>query len=554
MGSDLNKLDKQQLIEEIKILQAQDKDVSDTDILLHELQVHQLELEMQNQELRESQQSLEETRDRYADLYDFAPVCYINLDEAGIVLNINLTGAALLDQARSYIIGQPLSKWVVKPDVRIFFSHLKKSLNSDQKVSDEIKLSSNSGKQIDARIESIRGWSSENSTYVCQCVILDVTEQNKSKKEISLKARQLKIITDALPVLVAYISDEEEYQFVNRSYTDWFGISAENIKGKKIGEVWEEDNYRKLYKKFKISLAGSLVTFDMELEFSKTKKRYINATFIPDTDIDGRVHGVIIMIGDITDRLLIEAIDRKRLLETAHYSRLNAMGEMASEIAHELNQPLAAISIYSDACRRLVKSNKAEPDQIMQSLTDINEQAVRAGDVIRRIREFASKKELLIVSTSMNDIVQEAMSLIAVELRSHNVKLILELADDLPLLLLDRILIEQVILNLSRNAMEAMEEIDESQRLLQISTVAVRKAKIEICIEDQGPGMTIDQIKRIFEPFHTSKSEGMGMGLTISQSIVETHHGRLWAIQNDCGGTTFCFTLPLDNEELSNER
>lgn len=554
MGSDLNKLDKQQLIEEIKILQAQDKDVSDTDTLLHELQVHQLELEMQNQELRESQQLLEETRDRYADLYDFAPVCYINLDETGLILNINLTGAALLGQVRSYIIGQPLSKWIVKSDVRIFFSHLKKSLLSDKKVSDEVKLSSNSGKQIDARIESIRGWSSENSTYVCQCVILDVTEQNKSKKEISLKARQLKIITDALPVLVAYISDKEEYQFVNRSYTDWFGISAEKIKGKKIGEVWEEDNYKKLYKEFQVALAGRLNTFDMELQFPGAKKKYINATFIPDSDIDGRVHGVIIMIGDITDRLLIETIDRKRLLETAHYSRLNAMGEMASEIAHELNQPLAAISIYSDACRRLVKSNKAEPDQIMQSLTDINEQAVRAGDVIRRIREFASKKELLIVSTSINDIVQEAMSLIAVELRSHNVKLILELADDLPLLLLDRILIEQVILNLSRNAMEAMEEIDESQRLLQISTVAVRQAKIEVCIEDQGPGMTIDQIKRIFEPFHTSKSEGMGMGLTISQSIVETHHGRLWAIQNDCGGTTFCFTLPLDYEELSNER
>lgn len=552
MGSDLKRLDKQQLIEEIKILQAQDKDVSDTDILLHELQVQQLELEMKNQELRESQQLLEETRDRYADLYDFAPVCYINMDEMGSILDINLTGTALLGQERMRIIGQPISKWIVKPDVRIIFSHLQKAFLSDQKVSDELQLLSNSGKQIDARIESIRGWSAENSSYVCQSVILDVTEQNKSNKEISLKARQLKIITDALPVLVAYINDEEEYLFVNRSYTDWFGISAEKINGKKIDEVWEEDNYQKLYKKFRIALAGSLITFDMQLEFSKAKKRDINATFIPDTDVDGRVHGIIIMIGDITDRLLVEAIDRKRLLETAHYSRLNAMGEMASEIAHELNQPLAAISIYSDACRRLVKSNKAEPGQIMQSLTDINEQAARAGDVIRRIREFASKKELQIVSTSINDIVQEAMSLIAVELRSHNVKLILELADDLPLLLLDSILIEQVILNLSRNAMEAMEEIDESQRLLKINTVAVRPAEIEVCIEDQGPGMTIDQIKRIFEPFHSSKSEGMGMGLTISQSIIETHRGRLWAIQNDCGGTTFCFTLPLDNEEILN--
>ena len=507
---------------------------------------------MQNQELRESQQLLEETRDRYADLYDFAPVCYINLDETGNVLNINLTGAALLDEVRTHIIGQPISKWIAKSDVRIFFSHLKKALLSDQKVTDEIKLSSHSGKYIEARVESIRGWSVENSAYVCQSVILDVTEQNIAKREVSLKARQLKSITNALPVLVAYINNDKEFKFVNRAYTDWFGIPAEKINGKKIEEVWGEDNYRKLHEKVMIALAGRLMTFDMELEFSENNKKYINATLIPDSDIDGQVHGVIVMIGDITDRRLVESIDRKRLLETAHYSRLNAMGEMVSQIAHELNQPLSAISIYSDACRRMVKANKADPDQIMESLSHINEQATRAGDVIRRIREFASKKELQIVNTSINDIVEEAMALIAVELRSHNVNLILKLADDLPLLYVDRILIEQVILNLSRNAIEAMDEITESQRLLQISTVFVKQGEIEVYIEDQGPGMTIEQIKRIYEPFHTSKSEGMGMGLTISQSIIETHQGRLWAVQNAYGGTTFCFTLPLNNEGISN--
>lgn len=554
MTSELDKLDKQQLVEQIKILQAQDNNVSDTDVLLHELQVHQLELEMQNQELIESQLLLEETRDRYADLYDFAPVCYINLDKTGIVININLTGAELLDQVRARIIDQPVSKWIVRRDVNKFFNHLQKALASDQKISDEIELTNNSGKQIDARIESVRAWSAERSAYVCQSVVLDITEQNKSKKEISLKARQLKIITDALPVLIAYINEHEEYLFVNRAYTDWFGISKEKINGKKISEVWEEDDYHKLYEKFRIALSGKQLAFDMELAFSEAKKRYINVTFIPDFDSEQRVHGVIIMIGDITDRLLIEAIDRKRLLETAHYSRLNSMGEMASEIAHELNQPLAAISIYSDACRRLVESNKAEPAKIMRLLSDINGQAVRAGDVIRRIRDFASKKELLKVSTSINNVVKEAMSLIAVELRSHNVKLSLELDNDLPQVLLDRILIEQVVLNLSRNAMEAMEEIDQSQRLLKIRTVNMQPSEIEVCIEDQGPGMSIDQIKNIFEPFHTSKTDGMGMGLTISHTIIETHHGRLWANQNDCGGTTFCFTLPLEQEGITNER
>lgn len=551
MVSDLDKLDKQQLIDKAKSLQAQNIDmenVENTKYLLHELQVHQIELEMQNRELRESQALLEETRDRYADLYDFAPVTILNLDKKGVVKNINLTGAEALGDLRSRIIDKPFTKWVVKDSVSDFFNHLHKTLWSDNKTYNEIKIKSRSGKEIDMRIESSRCWSHENLTYTSQSVLVDITEQKRSKNEISLKARQLQLITDALPVLVAYINIDNKYEFVNKTYLDWFEVKAEEILHKSIGDVWDKNKYPDILNKISRALTGVPLTFDMELPGLQSQTKYLSATLIPDFDEDKKIQGVIMMIGDITDRLLIESVDRKRLLEAAHYYRLNAMGEMASEIAHELNQPLAAISIYSDACRRMLESKKYNVTQIIHTLTDINKQAGRAGDVIRRIREFTSKKELKILLTSINVLVEESMRLIQIELRSHNVKLKLDLDSTLPKIMLDRILIEQVILNLSRNAIEAMESTDESRRFLKIRTFMNQENEVQVNVEDTGPGMDDDDIKRMFEMFHTTKDNGMGMGLTISHSIVSAHYGRLWADKGAHGETIFKFTLPVITE------
>jgi len=246
--------------------------------------------------------------------------------------------------------------------------------------------------------------------------------------------------------------------------------------------------------------------------------------------------------------LAIEAIDRKRLLDVAHFSRLSSMGEMVSEIAHELNQPLAAISIYSDACRRMLESGKGEKADIVKSLSDIGFQAERAGAVIRRIREFVSNKETHQINIDLNDLVQDALQLLEIEVRSHGVQLKLSYADDIPATLADKILIEQVIFNLIRNALEAMDEIDGAKRILKVETSMNKFKEIQVKIDDSGPGLSLEKIKTIFEHFLTTKTDGMGMGLAICKSIIDAHHGRIWAVPNDFGGTTLNFTLPITNE------
>jgi len=554
MAPNFEKLSKQELLTQIRLLQSHlgqsPSDTENIDELLHELQVHQIELEMQNRELRESQQQLEETRDSYADLYDFAPVNYYTFDEKGLIKNINLTGASMLGNVRVNIIGFPFSRWLEKDSLSLFRKHLLMTFESDIKVSDELKIKNDAGESLEVRIESIRSKYATTDEFECRSIVLDITESNRIKNKLYLQARQLKLITDALPVLIAYINTDEKHLFANKIYMSSFNLTAKDVIGCSASDVWGKQAYKTIKKFLKLALTGQQINFEMELPLGDTGKKYFHTTLIPDSDEASQVYGVIVLIGDITNRLAVESIDRKRLLDIAHMSRLSTMGEMATELAHELNQPLSAISIYSDACRRLILSNndnnkdKTTQKKIIQTLIDINGQADRASNVIRRIREFTSKKDLHKNNFKINQIVEEALALLNVEIRTHDVNLELNLAEDLPEIFIDKILIEQVIFNLVRNALEAMDDIDVNQRVLKIKTLKGPLNEIEISIDDAGPGLPVSEIKHVFEPFNTSKIEGMGMGLTISHSIIDAHHGRIWAVQNNHGGTTFVFTLP----------
>lgn len=549
MAKNLESFSKNQLLKEIEFLQDKVDKCSHDDKesrVLHDLEVYQFELEVQNRELREAHIQIEEARDNYADLYDFSPVNYFTFDRKGIIKNINLTGASMLCKVRGHVIGLPFSIWLDKNSKNTFRKHISRAFETDGKIFDEIQIINDADVRIDARIESIRTKYRSIDEFECRSVILDVTESNKIKNELFLQARQLETITNSLPVLIAYININEHHLFANKIYASTFGLSTESIIGKSIEEILGGDIYKKISKYISHSLLGEQVKFDMEIPTSGEGRRYFHATLIPDTDISSKIYGVTIFIGDITNRLAIESIYRKRLLEISHISRLNTMGEMTTEIAHELNQPLAAITTYSDACRRLLLSDQDHKEQIIQTLIAISAQAERAGQVIRRIREFTTKKDLKIDLYNINDIVNEALSLLNIEIKAHNVQLDLILNDELPELYLDKILIEQVIFNIVRNALEAMDEVDKYKRELQIKTSAVNNDQIEISIKDTGPGIDVAATKSIFTAFNTSKADGMGMGLAISQSIVKAHHGRIWSSNNDQGGSTFVFTLPLN--------
>ena len=516
-----------------------------TQNLLHELQHHKIELEVQNRQLHEAQQQLEIARDRYADLYDFAPVCYITFDTIGCIREINLTGASLLGGDRADLYGKPFSLWLSKEGSLAFKQHLHLTMRGGGVVTEELQLFLNDGRILDLRFESIIAGELIDNKPSCRSVIINTTARKQAERDTQDQARQLKLITDAMPALIAYVDYEQRYHFANKFYEDWFNLPRDKIIGHSVREVVGDRVYKLLEEFIHYALSGVPISFELTVPYETKGERDIHSTYIPDFGEKDQVEGFFVLIRDVTDSRQLETQNKRRLLETAHIARINTMGEMVAEIAHELNQPLAAISIYSDTISRILTRGNADKQDMLTALGEIKLQSERAGQVIRHLREFVSKKNLQAVLTDINDLTKEVCQLIEVEARWHRAGMKLDLEQGIPPILVDKILIEQVIMNLARNAIEAMDTIEQGKRILLIRTSMVNNNQITVVIEDCGPGMTVAEIEQAFEPFYSTKQDGMGMGLSISRSIIKAHHGRLWAIPNECGGTTFTFTLPI---------
>lgn len=231
--------------------------------------------------------------------------------------------------------------------------------------------------------------------------------------------------------------------------------------------------------------------------------------------------------------------------DLAHVDRLNIMGEMASGLAHELNQPLSAISTYCQAGLRIIKTSGEKPEKLVHALEQAASQALRAGKIIHRMRRFSSKGKVRRSQMDLNKVIRNAVSFVEPELDKKGITLQLELTSDLPPVVADSIQIEQVILNLLHNAIEAMVAGNSTIRNLAVTSRQTDTGPVEIMVHDTGPGLDTATVDRIFDTFFSTKEDGMGLGLAISHSIVEAHGGQLHVDSVTGAGTTFYFTLPV---------
>jgi C4-dicarboxylate-specific signal transduction histidine kinase len=221
------------------------------------------------------------------------------------------------------------------------------------------------------------------------------------------------------------------------------------------------------------------------------------------------------------------------------------MGEMAAGLAHEINQPLAAIANYAQASQRFLKSPRRNDADVLEALEQINAQALRAGEVIRRLRNFVKNREVKREPVECNRLLDDLRTLAETDARLHNVRLRIEAAPNLPPLLADPIQLQQVVLNLVRNAIDAMAEAPEERREVVLSTHLRPEGYIEVIVSDRGAGLAPGAAEQLFHPFFTTKPTGTGLGLAISRSIVRAHGGRLWHTPNPASGAQFHFTLPV---------
>ena len=251
---------------------------------------------------------------------------------------------------------------------------------------------------------------------------------------------------------------------------------------------------------------------------------------------------------DVTARRNAEEQARQNLQTLAHAGRLQSMGEMASTMAHELNQPLTAILSFSQASQRVIKNQDFDQGELVFALERIAVNAKRAGDIISHLRGFIRKGESSAKRFDINQLISEAMDLVNTELLHLEIGVELELTKGMPDVMVDPVQIQQVILNLVRNSMEAIQGHGDEERTITIATLIDRPGRVKVSVTDTGPGLAPEISDKIFDSFMSTKSEGMGIGLSICKSLVEAHGGELITKQQSGRGATFSFVLPSISE------
>jgi signal transduction histidine kinase len=235
----------------------------------------------------------------------------------------------------------------------------------------------------------------------------------------------------------------------------------------------------------------------------------------------------------------------------AHVVRVTALGELAASIAHEVNQPLAGVIANAEACLRWLDRGTPDLDAVRRSVEWVIDDGNRASEVIRRVRSLANKTDIEKVPLDVNDVVRETIGLMQREAFSHQVSLRVELIPALPTILGDRVQLQQVIINLVMNGIEAMQSVTDRPHELMIRSRQDEAQQVLVSVTDCGVGISAENADRLFNAFFTTKSSGMGMGLSICRSIMEAHGGRLWATANVPHGATFQFTLPVNVDTAS---
>ncbi len=687
------------------------------DELLHELRVYQIELEMQNEELLRTHRILEESRDRYSQLYDFSPVGFILLSRRGLITESNLTASEFLGVDRSKLISQRFAALISPHDGDRWYLFFANIMKRNQRLTIELSLKDANNNAIPVQLSCLSIDSMLRITVIDTSIlkqeeiiralnVLSVSDADrnemqqiqeksltflrdiiseerklKQKSDTELQSRILNI-SSALPGVIyqsrLHPDGSCSVPYASAALFDIFGINPDDVltDPSKLFALCHPDDYDGLYLSIKESARDlTLWQHEFRLKFDDGSIKWLFGNGLPQreakdttlwngfiTDISERkqldidlkdsqfrwkfaiegagdglwdqnlqtnemlyascwnkllgytefdnlqsehnwiplIHpddqstynntmeaylkgasssfqteyrlrckddsykwilarGIVVsysddgtplrIIGthtDITERKYREQKDKEHLDQLAHVTRLGLMGEMASGIAHEVNQPLTAIATYAQVSLNLAKKETPDLAKLAEVATKTQEQALRAGQIINRMKSFCKSKAQKLSLNDINTLINESTKLCADSLHLNNISLTLDLETNLPPVHVDHIQVEQVLINLIRNGIDAiLGTTEKRQGQLTIQTHLTPDNEIQVRIKDNGSGIDEDQQQKILMPFHTTKIDGMGMGLSISRSLIEAHNGSLHFKSKFGMGSTFYFTLPI---------
>jgi len=376
----------------------------------------------------------------------------------------------------------------------------------------------------------------------------EVAERRRAEEHLRQSELNLRQMTETIPEMLWSATSDGAIDYCNARLLDYTGFSAEAVMGSGWTKALHPDDVEQTARVW-ISCVTTGAPYRVEVRvFHRADGTYrwcvTNAR--PLLDQQGRIlkwHGTLV---DMHDWKEAQEALRNTQAELAHMTRVMAMGELTAAIAHEINQPLSGIITNASTSLRMLAGDPPNVDGALETARRTIRDANRASDVITRLRGLYSKKEAAAESVDLNEATREVIALSLGVVQKDGVIPRTELAVDLPRVTGDRVQLQQVVLNLVRNALDAMSAVEGRPRELLIRTGRDEGDRVLLTVQDTGVGFQRESADRLFDPFYTTKTSGMGIGLSVSRSIIESHHGRLWAALNDGPGATFSFSIPCE--------
>jgi PAS domain S-box-containing protein len=383
----------------------------------------------------------------------------------------------------------------------------------------------------------------------------DIEDQKRAEEAVAANERNLKLIIDTIPALAWSARIDGSAEFFNQHYLDYVGLTLGRAQDWGWSVAVHPDDLARFAGVWQtIRASGRAGETEARLRRHDGEYRWFLFRMNPLHDEDGNVVKWYGVNTDIEDRKRAEERIRDTQAELAHMTRVMTMGALTASIAHEVNQPLAGIITNAGTCLRMLAADPPNIEGARETARRTIRDGNRAADVIARLRALFSKKAPVSETVDLNEAAREVLALVFSDLLRSRVALRVEL-DDEPLLVIgDRVQLQQVILNLVRNASDAMSEVNNRQRNLVVKAGREEDGRARLSVKDTGVGFEPQLAGRLFDAFYTTKGDGMGIGLSVSRSIIESHGGKLWAEQNDGPGATFSFSIPRQADTAPDHR
>lgn len=472
----------------------------------------------------------------------------------GTITSWNAGATNILGYQPDEMIGQPITR-IIPPELHQEEKKILARLHRGERIQhyETIRLAKD-GRRIDISLTVSPLFNQSGKVVGASKVARDITERKLAEQALRETTARLRTLTETAVDGVILIDARGAVLMFNPACEKLFGYSADTVIGENVKMLMpqpyrhEHDHYITNYRDTRdpkiIGIGREVIGL-----------RKDGSTFPMDLSVgEARQDGESIFVGiirDLTSRKRTEAELEQARAELVRVARVTALGELTAAIAHEVNQPLTGLVSSGNACLRWLAGDVPNLKAARESVERMISAGSRAGEVIRRIRALVGKAPPLRDRLNINDAITEVIALIRGEIQRNRISLRTKLSTDVPLVLGDRIQLQQVILNLILNAMEAMSDVSPQPRELSVSSAKDGPNGALVSVRDSGTGLDGTVLDRLFETFYTTKAHGMGIGLAVSRTIIQAHGGRLWAAPNVPQGAIFQFTLPADGEEVS---